>query len=35
MKIIEVGKPKLQLSPIMLAIIAMKLGVIYTYNAAS
>jgi hypothetical protein len=35
MKIIEVGNPKLQLSPIILAIVAMKLGVFSTYNAAS
>jgi len=35
MKIIEVGNPKLLLSPIVLAIVAMKLRVFSTYNAAA
>lgn len=35
MKIIELGNPKIQLTPIILAIVAMKLGVFSTYNTAA
>jgi hypothetical protein len=35
MKIIEVGNPKLLLTPIILAIVAMKLGVFSIYNTAA
>ena len=34
-ELMEACEPKLRLFPIILAIIAMKLGIIYTYNAAS